>query len=300
VVVDAQRPYSAEPPPWYNDRDDASRPPGQRDPRYGERYPEDRFGDETRYGDESRYGDDQRYPYESGEQRFDALDPRYDPADPARTDPARTDPARTDPGRGDAEPGGRQSRGGRTHGPRSGLAMPADGTDPTQDEPGRYRTEMLDRGQLRRPGEGGAGPAMPGSPASMTPSVNPTSTVYQAGSSSTQALPASLSGGAPREAYRSRRSGIAVVIGLVAAIAEVLILLRVLANSMTAHPVNTSGVLAGVFAMCGIPLIAVGLYGLATGAAIASGPNVGRAWLRTPLAYLPIGLVLIFAAGLAA
>jgi hypothetical protein len=44
----------------------------------------------------------------------------------------------------------------------------------------------------------------------------------------------------------------------------------------------------------------LGLYGLATGAATAAGPQSGRAWLRTPLAYLPVGLILIIAAGLAA
>jgi hypothetical protein len=47
-------------------------------------------------------------------------------------------------------------------------------------------------------------------------------------------------------------------------------------------------------------MVIIGLNGLATGAATASGPQTGRAWLRTPLAYLPVGLILIIAAGLAA
>jgi hypothetical protein len=73
----------------------------------------------------------------------------------------------------------------------------------------------------------------------------------------------------------------------------------VLFDSVAAHPVRTGGILGGLFALAGIPMAAVGLYGLATGAATAGGPVVGRAWLRTPLAYLPIGLILIIAAGLA-
>jgi hypothetical protein len=59
-------------------------------------------------------------------------------------------------------------------------------------------------------------------------------------------------------------------------------------------------VLGGIFAMCGTPLVTMGLYGLMTGAATAGGPHPGRAWLRTPLAYLPVGLALLIAAGLAA
>jgi len=325
--VDAQRPYSTEPPPWYNDRDEAPR--GQRDPRYGDRYPEDaRYGDDARhedqpYADDPRYGDDQRYRdayvggysgTDSGEHSFDVPDQRYD-ADGGRSDR-----------NGDDD---RATRGGR-RGMRSGLELPEDEADQTREESQRYRTEMLDRGALRRPdpsdlapGSPGASvtgmppagpnpaglasgsPAAPGSPPSIgSLSGSPSSTVYQAGSTPTQAIPAAMTsstlGGAPKDAYRARRSGIAGLLGAVAVVVEVLVLIKVLADSVTAHPTNTGGVLAGVFAMCGIPMIALGLYGLATGAAIAGGPNVGRAWLRTPLAYLPIGLILIIAAGLAA
>jgi hypothetical protein len=343
--VDAQRPYSTEPPPWYNDHDEAPR--GQRDPRYGDRYPEDtRYGDDARhedqpYADDPRFGDDQRYRdayvggypgTDSGEHSFDVPDQRYD-ADGGRSDR-----------NGDDD---RSARGGR-RGMRSGLELPEDESDQTREESPRYRTEMLDRGALRRPdpsdlgaspggvlatgspgpgllAPGSAGapvtgmapagpnpvgpvsgtPAAPGSPASIgLLSGSPSSTVYQAGSNPTQTIPAAMTsstlGGAPKEAYRARRSGIAALLGAVAVVVEVLVLIKVLADSITAHPTNTGGVLAGVFAMCGVPMIALGLYGLATGAAIAGGPNVGRAWLRTPLAYLPVGLILIIAAGLAA
>jgi hypothetical protein len=320
-IVDAQRPYSTEPPPWYNDRDEAPR--GQRDQRYGDRYPDDARRDDPQYADDARYADDQRYRdayvggypgTDSGEHSFDVPDQRYD-GDGGRPDRNGEDD--------------RSGRGGR-RGMRSGLELPEEETDQTREESPRYRTEMLDRDSLRRPADpndlgapltampgGGSNPAgtasgppvsppaTPGSPASIAPLLgSPSSTVYQAGSTPTQAIPSAMSGsnlgGAPKEAYRARRSGIAGLLGAVAVVVEVLVLIKVLIDSVTAHPTNAGGVLAGVFAMCGVPMIALGLYGLATGAAIASGPNVGRAWLRTPLAYLPIGLILIIAAGLAA
>jgi hypothetical protein len=274
--VDAQRPYSSEPPPWYSDRDDPGRTPGQRDSRYGERYPDDsRFGEDGSYPDDGRHRDAYGAGYPGDDSRFDSGD-RFEGADPLF----------------DAPEGARTTQGGR-RGPRSGLAMPGDDADPTRDDPSaRYRTEMFDRGQLRRPA-GEAGPAGP--PPGASGPVAPSSTVYQGSGTPTQPLAASRT----NEAYRARRSGTAALLGIVAVIAEILLLLRVLANSLTSHPVNPAGVLGGLLAMCGVPLVAIGMYALATGAATAGGPNVGRAWLRTPLAYLPVGLVLLIAAGLA-
>jgi hypothetical protein len=99
--------------------------------------------------------------------------------------------------------------------------------------------------------------------------------------------------------YRTRRLGVATVLTIVALVAEVL-MVRVLLTGAFAHTVQANAVLGGIFAMCGTPLVTMGLYGLMTGAALAAGPHPGRAWLRTPLAYLPVGLALLIAAGLAA
>jgi hypothetical protein len=108
--------------------------------------------------------------------------------------------------------------------------------------------------------------------------------------------PAEPPGGA---IYRTRRAGIAALLAAVAVVAELLLVRVLLAGELTST-VQPGAVLAGLFSMVGVPLVTIGLYGLMTGAATAAGPTPVRAWLRTPLAYLPVGLVLLLAAGLAA
>jgi hypothetical protein len=98
--------------------------------------------------------------------------------------------------------------------------------------------------------------------------------------------------------YKTRRAGVFGLVGGVAAVAE-LFLVRVLLAGEFGHTVAPGAVLGALFAMTGIPLVAIGGYALITGP-VAAGPEVVRAWLRTPLAYLPIGLILLIAAGLAA
>ena len=64
--------------------------------------------------------------------------------------------------------------------------------------------------------------------------------------------------------------------------------------------VGESAVLGPLLAMLAFPLLAIGMYGLSTGAATAVQFQGPRVWLRLPLAYLPIGIGLLIAAGTAA
>jgi hypothetical protein len=99
--------------------------------------------------------------------------------------------------------------------------------------------------------------------------------------------------------YRARRAGVAGLLVVISVVAE-LFLVRVLLTGEFGSRVDAGTTLAGLFGMTGLPLVAVGLYALVTGAALAAGPAPVRAWLRAPLAYLPVGLILLIAAGLAA
>ncbi len=97
--------------------------------------------------------------------------------------------------------------------------------------------------------------------------------------------------------YFARRAGLVGVLTALAVVAELLVV-RVLVTGEFGHTVVPGSVLGAMCAMAGIPLLTVGLYGLMSGAP-AIAPRPSAAWARAPLAYLPIGLVLLVAAGIA-
>jgi len=159
---------------------------------------------------------------------------------------------------------------GTTLGPRSGVELPPLPTytpdipyEPLDPPTGEHQTTPIDRSALRRPDTPGVPPAVKG------PTV-----------------------------YKTRRAGAFAIVAGIAAVAE-LLLARVLVAGEFGHVVLPGAVLGSLLAMVGIPFAAIGLYALITGPVPAAGPETARTWLRTPLAYLPVGLALLIAAGLA-
>jgi hypothetical protein len=93
--------------------------------------------------------------------------------------------------------------------------------------------------------------------------------------------------------YRSRKPVFIGLYAVLAAIAEILMLQPFFKG------IGESDVLGPLLAMLAFPLVAIGMYGLSTGAATAVQFQGPRVWLRLPLAYLPIGIGLLIAAGTA-
>jgi hypothetical protein len=105
-------------------------------------------------------------------------------------------------------------------------------------------------------------------------------------------------GPAPTGTYRTQRPAVALLLYIGHAVLA-LPVLRVLATSAVGT-FSVSGVISSVLVLLGLPLCAVGLYGLATGGARTTDAPSTHAWLRPPVAYLAVALVLFLAGGLAA
>jgi hypothetical protein len=99
--------------------------------------------------------------------------------------------------------------------------------------------------------------------------------------------------------YRSKRPAAMALFGGLAALLEIpaLLLLR---DAAFDTPRLGGNLVAAICLVAALPLMAYGLYAVATGAVRAAGPNSAQAWLRPPVAYLSVALVLLVAAGLAA
>jgi hypothetical protein len=93
--------------------------------------------------------------------------------------------------------------------------------------------------------------------------------------------------------YNSRRPVSAVVFAVVTVVLLIPALL-LLIQATFVDDLTARGVVPAVLLTLGLPLTGFGLYSLAGGGRT----SVRDAWLRPPLAYLPIGLVLLLAAGL--
>jgi hypothetical protein len=96
-------------------------------------------------------------------------------------------------------------------------------------------------------------------------------------------------------AYRTRRpisSFLVAAVTLVLMIPAIMLLIR---ETFGDGPVAPGGIVPAVLLVLGLPLTGLGLFSLA-----GAGQLTVQAWLRPPLAYLPIGLLILIAAGLGA
>ncbi|BCJ54734.1 hypothetical protein Asp14428_62090 [Actinoplanes sp. NBRC 14428] len=97
----------------------------------------------------------------------------------------------------------------------------------------------------------------------------------------------------PESVYNSRRPVSAVIFAVVTAVLLVPAVLLLVQAAFVDDPA-ARGVVPAVLLVLGLPLTGTGLYSLATAGRVTG----HEAWLRPPLAYLPVGLVLLIAAGL--
>jgi hypothetical protein len=271
--VDGHRDFSDGQQRWYGDEDApwegrvANGRPGEgygMDPRGVDGPPSQRRPDEPGFG--ARYAD-------AGPRRgaaddtFDGFAPARQPPDPMRVDlnltPSPPGPAAypiVPPPPADLSATAERARAlDAPTGPISAVG-PRPGEAVPQDAP-RFHAEPIDRTALRRP-PAPAAPVRDG-------------------------------------VYRTRRPGVALLLGAAAAVFEVLAL-RVLLDGAFGGPLSPPGVIAGLLLMVALPMFAMGLYALVTGAGRVPDQSAGAVWLRPPVAYLTIGLVLFVAAGLAA
>ncbi len=242
--------------------------------------PDARWYDERAYG-EQRYPDAYGQDFNSPDYGAAGYDPFRKPDAPGYGDPVPP-PASLPP----AQPSGPPVSGG---GAQALFDQPGAQTGELPiDDYSRHRAEALDREELRRTAQPGQS-QLPTQLSAQIPPAEAPSGAFGPAPTGAGAL-----GGSGGSVYRGRRPGLAVLLIVLTVLFE-LPVLRIFFSSALASPVNAAGTIASIFMILGLPMFALGLYGLIGGAAAAHG---SRAWLRVPLAYLPVGLVLFVAAAL--
>jgi hypothetical protein len=99
----------------------------------------------------------------------------------------------------------------------------------------------------------------------------------------------------PASVYQSRKPMVLIALVVLTVLFEIPAL-RLLASAMVADSVPAGGVVAGTFMVIGLPVFAYGLDGMLGGPV----PTNLAGWLRQPLIYVPLGVLLFLFAALAA
>ncbi|MEU7901969.1 hypothetical protein [Actinoplanes sp. NPDC049118] len=171
---------------------------------------------------------------------------------------------------------------------------------------GSHGLSSADSGSIRLPVRGPEYPAV--RPSGASPMAEPpAATTYGSGAmpesppapaynEPTSMVPMSAAPGRqapPESVYGARRPVSAMVFAVVVAVLSIPAVMLLVRATFVDEP-TARGVVPAVLLTLGLPLTGLGLFSLA-----GTGRAGGRdAWLRPPVAYLPIGLVLLLAAGL--
>ncbi|MEU4214668.1 hypothetical protein [Actinoplanes sp. NPDC026623] len=176
---------------------------------------------------------------------------------------------------------------------------------------GSHALSSSDSGSIRIPVRGPEYPAVrPGGAAPIADPPAASATTYGSGAgldgpsaSAAYNEPTSMvpmTGGAGRpgpaeSVYGGRRPVSAMVFALIVAVLSIPAVMLLVRVTFVDDP-SARGVVPAVLLTLGLPLTGLGLFSVAGGGGVG-----GRdAWLRAPVVYLPIGLVLLLAAGLGA
>ena len=129
------------------------------------------------------------------------------------------------------------------------------------------------------------------------PPAYPAGSTYGAGNNPLSAPTAAVNTIQPGRpsVYHSRKPAIAIVLAVLTVLFEIPAL-RLLVSATIEDVVSVSGVVSGTFLVLGLPVFGYGLYGLLN----STPPSNVNAWLRQPLVYLPLGVLLFMLAALAA
>jgi hypothetical protein len=188
-------------------------------------------------------------------------------------------------------------------------APPAPAPEPSEAQ--RRTTEAIDVGAMRRPpvstppaayppppayGGGPEQPLYPEQPRYAPPAnPNPEPGPLGAPTAAVHTIPPPRQPVGP-SVYRSRNPVVLIALIVLTVLFEIPAL-RLLASATLADVVPATGVVAGTFLVLGIPVFAYGLYGMLGGGPV---PETVSAWLRQPLIYVPLGVLLFLFAALAA